>query len=1007
MNALSGSFVAEPVGQSRRLPAGGLVDRTAPIAFAFDGRTYRGFSGDTLASALIASGVDLVGRSFKYHRPRGILTAGPEEPNALVELRAGARREPNTRATVVELFDGLSAASQNRWPSLRFDLMAANGLLSPVLGAGFYYKTFMWPAAFWEKVYEPLIRRAAGLGRAADAPDPDHYEKAIAFCDVLVIGSGPAGLAAALAAGRAGARVILAEEDFRFGGRLLAERREIAGRPATDWAADALAELASLPEVRLMPRTTIFGAYDHGVYGAVERVADHLPVPPPHTPRLRAWRIVAKRAVLAAGAVERPIVFPGNDRPGVMLASAARTYLNRFAVAPHARPVLFTTSDDGWRSAADLVAAGGSLAAIVDARVEIDPALVARAKAWAAELVLGGRVVATHGRPRVRAIDILDGSGRSRRVACDGVLVANGWNPMLALTCHQGARPVFDERIAAFVPGAPPPGMAVAGAAAGRLTLAEALADGARLGAEAAIETGFSARAPELPSCDPEQEAHTPLWRVSAKGRSKGKAFVDLQNDVTADDVALAHAEGFRAVEHLKRYTTLGMATDQGKTANVPGLAIMAELTGRSIPQTGTTMFRPPVTPVAIGALAGHHRGRDFRPTRLTPSHAWAAEQGAVFVESGPWLRAQYFPRAGERDWLETVCREVRTAREAVGVCDVSTLGKIDIQGADAAAFLDRVYANTFSTLAVGKARYGLMLREDGFVMDDGTTARLSDTHYVMTTTTANAAKVMAHLELCAQWHWPGLDVRLASVTEAWAQFSVAGPRSRDTLRGVVDPGHDLSDEALPYMGARAVSVGGGIPARIFRLSFSGERAYEIAVPAQYGDAAIRAIAAAGAPYGIAPYGTEALGVMRIEKGHAAGPELDGRTTAHDLGLGRMVSKKKDFVGRALAARPALTDPGRASLVGLVPVEAGARLRAGAHIVPEGVVAGADTDQGWVTSVAFSPTLGHWIGLAMVENGPARHGEIVRAVDPVRDGDTPVRLTDPVFVDKEGVRLHA
>jgi heterotetrameric sarcosine oxidase alpha subunit len=1013
MSGIATGFVSERADQPRRLASGGLIDRTAPLSFAFDGKSFIGYAGDTLASALIAGGVDLVGRSFKYHRPRGILTAGSEEPNALVELRTGARREPNTRATVIELFDGLEAHSQNRWPSLGFDLMAVTGLLSPVLGAGFYYKTFMWPPAFWEKVYEPLIRRAAGLGRAADAPDPDDYEKAAAFCDVLVIGSGPAGLAAALAAGRTGARVILADEDFCMGGRLLSERSEIDGRPAADWAANALAELAGMPEVRLMPRTSIFGAYDHGIYGAVERVADHLPVPPAHTPRQRAWRIVAKRAVLCAGAVERPIVFPGNDRPGVMLASAARTYLNRFGVITHERPVIFTTSDDGWRSAADLIAAGGSIAAIVDARAEINPKLVAKAKAWRADFVMGGRVLATHGRRRVSAVDVADALGRTRHVDCDGVLVSNGWNPTLALTCHLGARPVFDERLAAFTPGESPPGMAVAGAAAGRMTLAQALEDGARLGSEAAAEAGFAATSSAVPACDMESNVHTPLWHVKTKGRKNGsifadkKAFVDYQNDVTDTDVALAHAEGFRAIEHLKRYTTLGMATDQGKTANMPGLAIMAELTGRSIPDTGTTIFRPPFTPVAIGALAGHHRGKEFRPTRLTPSHAFAEEAGAVFVESGPWLRAQYFPRASDRDWLESVSREVRIVREAVGVCDVSTLGKIDIQGADAGTFLDRVYANMFSTVAVGKARYGLMLREDGFVMDDGTTARLSDMHFIVTTTTANAAKVMAHLELCAQWHWPELDVRLASITEAWAQFSVAGPHSRDTLREVIDAEHDLSDDAIPYMGAKAVSVSGGLPARLFRLSFSGERAYELAVPAQYGDAAIRAIMAAGAPYGITPYGTEALGVMRIEKGHVAGAELDGRTTAHDLGLGRMLSKKKDFIGRTLATREALTDPGRPSLVGIVPVERGTRLRAGALIALEGVVASPETDQGWVTSVAFSPSLGHWIGLAMIANGPARHGEIVRAFDPIRDGDTPVRIVDPVFLDKEGARLHA
>jgi methylglutamate dehydrogenase subunit C len=991
-------------GTNRRLASGGLVDRAKPLAFHFDGREFAGYEGDTLASALLANGVDVVGRSFKYHRPRGILTAGSEEPNALVTLRTGARAEPNTRATCVELFGGLEASSQNRWPSLAFDMLSLNRFLGPILGAGFYYKTFMWPASFWEKVYEPLIRRAAGLGRAADGPDPDTYEKAIAFCDVLVIGAGPAGLMAALTAGRTGARVILADEDFRMGGRLLSERREIDGSPSAAWIDATLDELESLPEIRLMPRTTIFGAYDGGTYGAVERVGDHLREPHPHKPRQRSWRIVARRAILATGAIERPIVFAGNDRPRVMLASAARSYINRFAVIPSARPVLFTTSDDGWRTARDVLAAGGRPAAIVDARAEIDTSLVAMARDNDIPLFKDAHVSSTHGRC-VEAADIVDAAGRLTKIACDGILVANGWNPSLALTCHLGGKPVFDEAIAAFVPGACPPGMQVAGSAAGRFTLAQALGDGARLGSEAAADCGFVGGSAAVPGCEPESGGHVPLWHVKAS-KGKGKAFVDHQNDVTADDIALAHREGFRAVEHLKRYTTLGMATDQGKTANMAGLAIMAELTGRSIPQAGTTMFRPPTSPVAIGALAGHHRGKHFRPTRLTPSHIWASENGAVFVESGAWLRAQYFPRAGESDWLRTVDREVATVREKVGVCDVSTLGKIDVQGRDAGVFLDRVYANTFSTLPVGKARYGVMLREDGFVFDDGTVARLSQHHFVITTTTANAARVMQHIEFCAQWLWPDLDVRLASVSEAWAQYAVAGPLSRETLQGVVDPGHDLSDAGMPYLATREITVGGGVPARLFRLSFSGERAYELAVPAQYGDAAIRAIMRAGAPFGIVPYGTEALGVMRIEKGHVAGPEINGTASAHDLGLGRMLSKKKDFVGRALAARAALTNPNRPSLVGIVPVEPGIRLRTGAHIVKDGAQATAENDEGYVTSVAHSPSLGHWIGLALVTNGPARHGEIVRAVDPLRGGDIRVRLVDPVFLDKEGTRLH-
>jgi len=992
---------ADPPEKTHRLTSDGLVDRARPLRFSFDGRVMTGFAGDTLASALLANGVRLVGRSFKYHRPRGILSAGPEEPNALVELRAGARREPNTRATGIELYDGLEALSQNRWPSLAFDLSAVNSWFAPFIKAGFYYKTFMWPPSLWEKLYEPLIRRAAGLGRAAAADDPDHYEKAFAFCDVLVIGSGPAGLSAALAAGRAGARVILCEEDFALGGRLLSERQEIEGVEGHAWAARAVAELESLPEVRVMRRTSVFGAYDHGTYGAVERVSDHLAAPPEHEPRQRAWRIVAKRTVVAAGAIERPMVFAGNDRPGVMLAGAVRTYLNRFAVAPGRRAVVCTSGDDAWRTVTHLARAGVEVAAVVESRAAVDEAVAAQAKG--ARVMLGAEVVGTRGFRSLAAVAVRDAAGRVERIACDLLAMSNGWNPTVHLTCHLGGKPAWDETIAAFVPSALPPGMAVAGAASGRLTLADALADGARLGGEAAAACGFEAPPAPALSAAPEQSTSAPLWKAPVK---PGKAFVDLQNDVTAADVTLAHREGFRPVEHLKRYTTLGMATDQGKTSNLPGLAMMAALTGTTIPEVGTTVFRPPYTPVAIGALAGHHRGREFRPTRLTPAHAWADEQVAVFVEAGAWLRAQYFPHAGERDWLSTVNREVATVRAAVGVCDVSTLGKIDIQGADAAEFLERVYVNGWKSLAVGRARYGLMLREDGFVMDDGTTSRLGEAHFLMTTTTANAAKVMQHLEFCHQVLWPELDLAMVSVSEQWAQFSIAGPRSRDVLRAVVDSAHDLSNDAFPHLAAGAVSVGGGIPARLFRISFSGELAYELAVPAAYGEAAIRALMAAGAPFGISPYGTEALSVLRIEKGHVAGAELNGQTTARDLGLQRMMSTKKDFIGRAMAERPALLDPDRPMLAGFKPVDRAERLRAGAHFVPLGAPAAAEYDEGHMTSVAFSPTLGYWIGLGLLRRGPERVGERVRAFDPVRGGEVAVEICSPSFVDAAGERFR-
>ncbi|WP_407185325.1 sarcosine oxidase subunit alpha family protein [Bradyrhizobium centrosematis] len=995
------SWAASQV-KAKRLEKGGLIDRSKPLSFTFDGKRYHGYAGDTLASALLGSGIKLVGRSFKYHRPRGILTAGSEEPNALVELRSGARREPNTRATVVELFDGLDAQSQNRWPSLTFDVRAVNSLLSPFFAAGFYYKTFMWPASFWEKVYEPAIRRAAGLGRASTEADPDVYEKLYAFCDVLVVGGGAAGLAAALSAGRSGARVILCDEDYVLGGRLNGDIREIGGESGSTWAHHAGLCLDALTNVRVLRRTTVFGVYDGGTYGAVERVSDHLPAPAPRQPRQRLWKIVAKRAVLATGAIERPIVFGGNDRPGVMMASAVRTYLNRFAVPAGGRAAIFTGCDDAWRTAFDLFGGNTPVEAIVDMRTEIDSRLIEKASRLGIRIYAGAQVVQTSGSQGLKAISIHTADGRTSGIAVDVLAVSGGWNPNLALTTHLGGRPNWSDTLGGFVPNAPPPGMTVAGAAQGSFALADALREGDAAGTAAAEALGFAVQNHPLPRADDETTSSKPFWYVVD---SRSKAFIDFQNDVTRNDVALAAREGFQSVELLKRYTTLGMATDQGKTSNVNGHALMAQLTGRQISQVGTTVFRPPYTPVAIGALAGHHRGSEFKPTRLTAGHDWAEERGATFVEAGQWLRAQWFAEPGESYWLTTVSREVREVRSKVGVCDVSTLGKIDVQGDDAAAFLDRVYVNMFSTLPIGKVRDGLMLREDGIVMDDGTAARFAPDHYVVSTTTASAAKVMQHLEHARQILWPELDVQLVSVTEQWSQYSIAGPYSRRLLAQLLGEAADISDVALPYLGCIAFRWR-EIPARLFRVSFCGELGYELAVPAQFGDATIRAIMEAGSDLGVVPYGTEALGVMRIEKGHVAGNELNGTTTATDLGLGRMMSRKKDFIGRMLAMRPGLADPERPALIGIKPVARSERLHAGAHFLALAAKPNTENDEGYVTSVAFSPMLGHWIGLGLIRNGPARIGKFVRAYDPVRNRDTEVQIVSPVFFDPQGTRLH-
>ena len=973
---------------------GGAVDRSRSLSFCFDGRPMTGHPGDTLASALLAGGVRLVGRSFKYHRPRGVFTAGSEEPSALVELRSGAHREPNTRATVAELFDGLEAFSQNYRGSLRWDLLAANDLIAPFLSAGFYYKTFMWPKSFWERVYEPAIRASAGLGRLSGEADPDCYDKGFLHCDLLVIGAGPAGLAAALAAGRSGARVILADEDFVMGGRLNAETHEVDGRPGAAWAADAVRELASMERVRAMPRTTVIGAWDHGIYGALERRTDHLAAGG-GKPRQILWRIYSRRAILAAGATERPIAFGANDRPGIMLAGAVRAYANRFAVGAGRRVGLFTNNDDGWRTAADLVARGVPVAAVIDVR---DRAPVAEVPG--ARILMGSRVTATRGRRGLKGVTLANGE----KLALDCLAVSGGWNPNVHLTCHHGGRPVWRDGIAAFVPGADlPGGMAVAGAAGGAFTAAAALAGGHRAAVEALGALGLPAVAGDPPGAGDEASDGVPFWHVR---ESRGRAWLDLQNDVTVKDVVQSHGEGFRSVEHLKRYTTLGMATDQGKTANVAALAILAEQSGKSIAETGTTMFRPPYTPVPIGAFAGRSRGREFRPTRLTPSHDWAERRGAVFVDAGMWLRAQWFPRAGETHWRESVDREVRQTRGSVGICDVTTLGKIDIQGRDAQEFLNRIYSNGFATLAVGKVRYGLMLREDGIAYDDGTTARLGENHFVMTTTTVNAVPVFRNMEFARQCLWPGLDVHLISVTEQWAQFAVAGPNSRELLRKIVDPEHDISNEAFPFMACGEVGVRGGTPARLFRISFSGELAYEIAVPARYGEALMEALMEAGEAFDAVAYGTEALGVMRIEKGHAAANELNGQTTARMLGLQRMVSKKKDCIGNVLSERPELNREDGLELMGFKPLDPEEQLAAGAHFLAPGAAAETANDEGWMTSVAYSPMLGTSIGLGFIRRGHARIGETVRAWDALRGADIPVEIVSPHFYDPEGGLLR-
>ena len=970
----------------------GSVDRSKPVGFRFDGVTYQGFAGDTLASALLANDIRLVGRSFKYHRPRSVLTAGSEEPNALVSVGRGAATEPNVRATVQEIYEGLEAVSQNRWPSLGWDLMSVNDLAAPFLGAGFYYKTFMWPKAFWEKIYEPVIRRAAGLGALSGAHNQDKYERAYAFCDLLVVGSGPTGLMAALMAGRAGADVILAEEDARMGGRLLAETGEIDGQPGAVWAAAVLDELDAMPNVRLMTRTSVTGAYDQGTYGALERVRHQTGLRDDGAPLETFWRIVAKRAVLAAGALERPVAFRNNDRPGIMTAGAVRAYLNRWGVCAGRAVSVFGNTDDVHRTARDLLAAGVHVAGVVDARPDAPDGDGYR-------VYKGAMVSNTEGRRGLESITIRSASGEDR-LQTDCLAMTGGWNPTVHLTCHMSGRPVWRDDIASFVPKPDMvPGLQAAGACNGAFSTAACLREGAEAASAALGALGQSVPDVALPEAEDASYHISPLWAVPGKGR----AWLDFQNDVTVKDIKQAAMENFRSVEHMKRYTTQGMATDQGKNSNVAALALLADATGRGIPETGTTTFRPPYTPVAIAAMGAGAQGAGFAPQRYTTSHAATVERGAPMIEAGLWYRPSYFPKPGETTWRQSCDREVRMVRDAVGVCDVSTLGKIDIQGPDAPAFLDFVYTNMFSTLKVGRTRYGLMLREDGHVMDDGTTARLGEHHYVMTTTTAAAGQVMKHLEFVHQCLCPDLDVTLISVTEQWAQFAVAGPKARALLNGLLDT--PLTDADWPFMACGPVTVA-GVKGRLFRISFSGEQAYEVAVPARYGDSLFRELVRRAEDVGGGPYGMEALGVLRIEKGFITHSEIHGRITAFDVGMGRMVSAKKDCIGKTMSERPGLCDQEREQLVGLKPVGEVKQLTTGAHLFDEGSEATRVNDQGYITSVCYSPTLESTLALGFLKNGPARHGEVVRVVDHVRGIETTAEVMNPVFFDPEGGRVR-
>ena len=1004
------------MSQPCRLAGGGFaIDRSRPLSFSWNGRRLSGYAGDTLASALLANGVHLVARSFKYHRPRGIMSAGSEEPNAMVQVGEGGRSTPNIKATELMLYDGLVASGINAWPSVDFDIGATARVLSHFMPAGFYYKAFFGSQFLWERLYEPLIRRAGGWGRVPDSPDPDRYERTYHHCDVLVVGAGPAGMTAALSAA-AGALVTIADEKSAVGAYEVREREKPAGR----WISNAGKELRNATNITFLPRTTVFGYYDNNCLAAIQRLAE--PGELTGGPRERLWHFRAGRVILATGAHERPLVFGNNDRPGIMLAGAVREYIDRWGVLPGRRAILFTNNDRAYDAALALVDAGAAVI-VVDARNDPSGPRAEAASKRGVAVRSGSVVVDTRGGRRVSsaAVATLKESriGEVEWLGCDLLAVSGGYSPAVHLHSQAQGALEYDEIHAGFRPSRVPPSgpadssrrdaRASVGACNGTFDLRAALEEARNAGRAAAGACGFEANDPiELPRIDdPPWSPPAPFRRVPCTRRSGERSqFVDLQNDTTVADLRLALDEGFEAVEHAKRYTLTGFGTDQGKTSNINALGILSELMGKPIACIGTTTFRPPYTPVTFAAMGGRDRGELFDPARLTAIHDRHVAAGAEFEDVGQWKRPWYYPRPGE-DMHAAVGRECRAVRERVGMLDASTLGKIDIQGPDSAEFLNRVYTNDWLDLPIGKVRYGIMCREDGMLFDDGTTARIGEYRYFMTTTTGNAAAVLEHLEEYLQTEWSGLRVRLTSATEQWATVGVAGPMSRKVLEKLA-PDTDFSGEAFPFLAWREATIG-GVAARIFRISFTGELQYEINVPWHYGASLWNALTAAGEEFGITPYGTEAMHVLRAEKGFIiVGQETDGTQTPLDLGFGRAVSDRKDFIGRRSMARSDCLRPDRKQLVGLLPEDPDAELPEGTHLVKPG--RGGDPPpvpmEGFVTSSYLSPALGGRFCLALVKGGRQRHGEVVEAAIADRRGkrSVRVRICSPVFYDRKGAR---
>jgi sarcosine oxidase subunit alpha len=991
-----------------RTPSTGRLNRAATVKFSFDGKEYSGLQGDTLASALLANGVHLVGRSFKYHRPRGILSAGSEEPNALVNIeRDGARKTPNVRATVQELYDGLVSHSQNRWPSLSFDVGALNGLAAPMFSAGFYYKTFMWPKWAWKRVYEPVIRSAAGLGVAPDQPDPDHYAGRYAHCDVLVLGGGAAGLAAALTAAHTGAQVIVADEQAELGGALRYEAgAAIDGKSGWFWAQTVAETLAAMPNVTILPRTTAFGYYAQNIVSLAQRLTDHVKAPASDAPRERLWQVRAKRVVIASGAIERHMVFDGNDRPGVMLASAARAYLNHYGVAVGKTIGVYTANDSAYWAAVDFAKAGVKVAAIVDLRDNPTGPAFEAAHAAGIEVLAGRAVVGTTGKLRISTMKVAPkAGGAARSIAVDALLMSSGWTPSVHLFSQSRGKVRFDDATKRFLPGTYVQDCVCVGSCNGTDDLVEAVSEGAAAGLKAARDAGVKGGKPLAIKVDASES-----WSGGMLGAgpgagegAKAMAFIDFQNDVTAKDIRQAVHQGMRSIEHVKRFTTNGMATDQGKTSNMHGLAIAAEVLDKPIPEVGLTTFRQPYTPVSFGTIVNHAKGTLFDPTRKTPMHEWAQAQGAVFEDVGQWKRSWYFPRTGE-DMHAAVNRECVTVRKTAGLFDASTLGKIEVVGPDAATFMEKMYTNPWEKLESGRCRYGIMLREDGFIYDDGVVGRIAPDRFHVTTTTGGAPRVMNMMEDYLQTEFPHLKVWLTSITEQWAVIAIQGPKSRDIIAPLVE-GIDLSDEAMPHMSVREGKIC-GVPTRLFRMSFTGDRGFEVNVPADYGQSVWEALWAEGQKHDACAYGTEAMHVLRAEKGYIiVGQDTDGTVTCNDAGLDWAVGKKKtDFVGIRGMKRADLTAPGRKQLVGLKTKNPRVVLEEGAQIV-------ADPNQpipmkmiGHVTSSYWSENCGRSIAMALIAGGRDRMGQTVHIPMPNRVIEA--EICNPVFFDEKGERLN-